>query len=160
MTKKKLKHFLISNYYRVINPFRNLYWFIFRPESRGAKAVIFWEGKVLLARISYGHQSWALPGGGVEKRESFRDAAVREAKEEVGIEVDNAEFFYEYHNTYQYRRNTVQCFAMDTSFGGFVIDEQEIAEAGWFSPGALPVNIRPTVEDVLVEYNEWRKNHV
>jgi ADP-ribose pyrophosphatase YjhB (NUDIX family) len=160
MTEKKFKHFVIRTYYRIVNPFRHLYWFIFRPKTRGVKAVIFWEGKVLLARISYGHRSWALPGGGVEKRESFRDAALREAKEEVGIEANNAEFIYEYHSTYQHKRNTVQCFAVQVSSGNFAIDEQEITEAGWFFPNELPAGVRSTVKDVLSAYSEWQRNRV
>jgi len=160
MTKKKLKHLVISNYYRIINPFRHLYWFIFRPKARGAKVIIFWEGKVLLTRISYAHKNWSLPGGGVNKRETFRDAALREAREEVGIEADNAELFYEYHNIWQYRPHTGQCFAIHVSSGNFAIDEQEIAEAGWFYPNNLSADTQPRAKEILLKYSEWQQNQV
>ncbi|MFZ1074954.1 MAG: NUDIX domain-containing protein [Minisyncoccia bacterium] len=158
MSKKKIKHILVSAYYTVINPFRTLYCFVFRPPVRGAKAVIFCEDKVLLARISYGHKRWTFPGGGVGKNESFRDGALREMKEEVGIEADSAEFFYEYHGTWQYCAHTVQCFAVHVSKPDFVIDEQEIVEAAWFHPDNLPENIRPSVKEVLLKYSDWAKN--
>lgn len=157
---KKFRHRAISAYYSATNPFRRMYWFIVRPERRGAKGVIFWNDRVLLVRLSYGHKRWALPDGGVEREESFRDAAIREVKEEVGIAVSEAEFFYEYHTSLQYRKNTTQCFAMKVSSPEFTIDEQEIAEAGWFPPGGLPENVVPSVKEVLMKYSEWKQTHV
>ncbi len=61
-----------------------------RPYS--AAYVIFEkDGKYLFVRRA--HTAWmnghyGLPAGKVEKYEGFRKAAVREAKEEVGLEVD------------------------------------------------------------------------
>lgn len=159
MTFKKFKHIAISIFYRVIHPFRKLYWFVFRPQTRGAKAVIFWQGKVLLARNSYGHRKWTLPGGGVGRKETFQDAAIREAGEEVGIKADNATFFYEYKSVWEYKNDTVQCFVMNVHSESFLIDEQEISEAGWFSPDDLPSDIRARVKEVLLKYSEWQKTH-
>ncbi len=160
MTKKRFKSLAINAYYRTIDPIRKLYWFIARPHHRGAKAVFFWEGKVLLARLSYGHKGWTFPGGGVGRHESFHDAALREAREEVGVEVRSAEFFYEYHRTLNYREITVQCFAATTPSGGFRVDEQEVTEAGWFAPELLPAGVRPNVKEILLKYSEWQKNRV
>jgi 8-oxo-dGTP pyrophosphatase MutT (NUDIX family) len=44
------------------------------------------KGNVLLAKPDY-KKSWQLPGGGVEAGESPEEAAVREAKEELGFTV-------------------------------------------------------------------------
>lgn len=159
MSKKKIKHLIISSYYRAINPFRKLYWFIFRPKSRGVKGIIFWEEKVLLVRLSYGHKGWTFPGGGVDTSESFQDAVLREVKEEVGVEANDTEFFYEYHSTFEYKDVTVQCFAMTVSSPDFVIDEQEIVEATWFLPDALPTKARPSVKEILLKYSEWKQGH-
>lgn len=47
------------------------------------------DGRVLLIheRLEFGGSHWLTPGGGIEADEQPRDAAVREALEEVGIAV-------------------------------------------------------------------------
>lgn len=45
------------------------------------------EGKILLTRRE-DFEVWCLPSGGVEEGESLAEAAVREAREETGIEVE------------------------------------------------------------------------
>lgn len=45
------------------------------------------DGRVLLIHENYGRRRWSLPGGAVEPGEAPWEAAVREAREEVGVEV-------------------------------------------------------------------------
>lgn len=44
------------------------------------------KSKILMVK-NMGNSSWTLPGGAVEKEESLEQAAVREAKEETGLDV-------------------------------------------------------------------------
>jgi ADP-ribose pyrophosphatase YjhB (NUDIX family) len=44
--------------------------------------------RVLLVHQSYGSRRWALPGGLLEPGESPQDAAVREVREELGVEFE------------------------------------------------------------------------
>lgn len=55
----------------------------------GAGACILREGKLLLIRrgAEPGKGRWSIPGGLVELGENVEDAMVREAKEEVGLDV-------------------------------------------------------------------------
>jgi 8-oxo-dGTP diphosphatase len=54
----------------------------------GASAAIFRSGEVLLIRRGKGYLQglWSLPGGHIEPGERARDAALREVREETGIE--------------------------------------------------------------------------
>jgi ADP-ribose pyrophosphatase YjhB (NUDIX family) len=44
------------------------------------------EGRILVVRTTYLGKEWMLPGGRVERAERPHDAAVRETREETGIE--------------------------------------------------------------------------
>lgn len=53
-----------------------------------AAAIILQDGELLVIhRQKPGQDYYILPGGGVELDESFRDACIREVKEETGLEV-------------------------------------------------------------------------
>jgi len=56
----------------------------------GVGAVIISEGKMILVRrgVEPGKGKWSIPGGLVELGETVRDAVVREAKEETGLDVE------------------------------------------------------------------------
>lgn len=51
------------------------------------------EGEILLTREKNNYDTWTVPGGEVDykSREQFSDAALREAREEVGIKADKSE---------------------------------------------------------------------
>lgn len=54
----------------------------------GASVALFADGKVLLARRGRGWRAgaWSLPGGRVEPGETLAEAALRETREEIGVE--------------------------------------------------------------------------
>ena len=56
----------------------------------GASAAIFREGAVLLIERAKGALKgrWSLPGGHIEPGETAQAAALREVREETGVEVD------------------------------------------------------------------------
>ena len=55
--------------------------------SFGVTTTIFQEGKVLLVKRE-DFPVWCLPGGLIEDKESVAEAAVREAREETGLEIE------------------------------------------------------------------------
>ncbi|MBM3131065.1 MAG: NUDIX domain-containing protein [Chloroflexi bacterium] len=104
----------------------------------GALATIFdAQGRVLLVHQTYDGNKWAWPGGGVEPNESPWDAAVREVKEETGLEVEIARLVSVYHFT---DRNGLGFQFLCRVVGGQLhADGAEISEARFFDPAELPM---------------------
>ncbi|MES2985822.1 MAG: NUDIX domain-containing protein [Patescibacteria group bacterium] len=62
----------------------------------GVGVMIFKNGKVLMSKRkgSHGAGEYSFPGGHLEYMESFEECAIRETKEETGIEIKNLQFLY------------------------------------------------------------------
>ena len=87
-------------------------------------------GRILAVRTTYLGPGWMLPGGRVERSETPHVAAVREAREETGLEVRVERLLLlDAHR----RRNVSFVFAA-TLLGGTLAPELgEIAEVGWLT---------------------------
>ena len=60
--------------------------------------IIEFEGGIVLIQRKNPPHGWALPGGFVDYSESLEEAAVREAKEETGLNVTLTRQFHTYSN--------------------------------------------------------------
>jgi 8-oxo-dGTP diphosphatase len=73
-----------------------------QPRRQRAGVIIIRDGRILLLqRHKYGLYYYLVPGGGVEEGETVEEAAVREAREETGLEVTLAGKVGEYHHREQ-----------------------------------------------------------
>ena len=61
-----------------------VWWWLRRPRTSGAHLFMWHQGRVLLLRTSY-RSGWTTPGGAIKQGESPVDAAIREAREEIGL---------------------------------------------------------------------------
>ena len=61
------------------------------PAHLGSNAIITWDGKLLLERRA-DSDTWGLPGGGVKKQETGRQALARELYEELGLRISQNRF--------------------------------------------------------------------
>src|SRR5262249_48974838 len=65
------------------------------PTTRVSVVVLSDDEKILLVRHRKGNrQYWVLPGGRLEYGESFNECAVREIKEETGLDVEVDKFLF------------------------------------------------------------------
>ncbi len=62
----------------------------------GVGVMILKNGKVLMTKRkgSHGAGEYSFPGGHLEYMESFEECAIRETREEAGIEIKNNQFSY------------------------------------------------------------------
>jgi 8-oxo-dGTP diphosphatase len=91
---------------------------------------------VLVKRaIEPGYGKWVFPGGYVDRGEEVTLAAIREAREEAGLEVrlDRLIGIYSYAG-----RTPIIIVYAATLVGGELVVDEEGLEARWFAPTALP----------------------
>jgi 8-oxo-dGTP pyrophosphatase MutT (NUDIX family) len=124
---------------RLAYPSLRLYWFLARTRIHGVQCVISRDEEVLLVRHTYGdRRRWELPGGAVKRNEQPRDAAVREVREELGIEIREWQSLGDVSVYVDGRRGTLCCFATCVDGLDPRIDDVEIEELRWFHRDALP----------------------
>ncbi len=109
--------------------------------------IILKEGKVLLARrgtfqgkpiLESG--KWALSGGFLDRDETTLQAAIREVKEELGLEIDNLNLLHivdKPDRPKEDRQNVNFVFVADF-IGGDIIKSEEVLETKWFDLDSLP----------------------
>lgn len=125
----------------------------------GAGAVIIRDGKTFLAkrRGSFHAGMWGSFGGYVEFGENPTETVVREAKEELGIELKNIQFASCANFIIGHLHYIDISFVAELKSGDPVIMEPErIEEIGWFSLDNLPTPLFEPVEVVLTSLREGK----
>jgi 8-oxo-dGTP pyrophosphatase MutT (NUDIX family) len=96
------------------------------------------DREVLLVRHGYA-AGWLLPGGGVERGEALAEAAVREVREEAGIEAAEEPHLHGiFNNDKEFPGDHVACYVLRNFRQGNFTPGFEIAEARFFPADALP----------------------
>lgn len=95
------------------------------------------DGKILLVRGRFSRQEWALPGGGVNRNESYEQAAVRETLEEIGLKIYNLRYLGKVNSHESYAKFSVRVFAAHASNCDIKCNF-EIMEARWLNMNYLP----------------------
>ncbi len=95
------------------------------------------DGQLLLARSPrFPKGRYSVIAGFVEPGESLEEAVAREVREEVDIEVENIRYFGS--QPWPFPNSLMLGFTADYAGGEIRIDDDEIEDAGWYSPEALP----------------------
>ncbi len=120
--------------------------------TQGVCTVVLDERRILLQKRR-DSRIWALPGGGVELGETFEAAAVRETREETGLEVALERKVGTYWKPQQ--NDTVTIFVARVTGGEIVPVGDETVAVRWFDLGALPWLLsthRRYIGDALANY--------
>ncbi|MGE5224911.1 MAG: NUDIX hydrolase [Omnitrophica WOR_2 bacterium] len=104
----------------------------------GVNVAIFVNGKILLTKRE-DFEVWCLPGGAVDDGETLAQAAVREAREETGLEVELTRLVGVYSMPLGMSGGShVILFAARVVGGVMRPCRDEVIDMGFFEPGAIP----------------------
>ena len=109
------------------------------PRISPAVMVLVCDGdKVLLARsANFKAGVFSALAGFVEPGETLEECAVREVREEVGIEITNLRYFHS--QPWPFPNSLMVAFFADYAGGEIRPDPNEIEAADWFSLDSLPL---------------------
>ena len=132
----RFRHFLFHTYF-----------LLRRPMTLGVRAIVLDEERnsVFLVRHTY-VPGWQLPGGGVDRGETFGQALEKELREEGNIILTGkAELFALYQNAHASRRDHVALYiCRNFKQTEPKVGDREIAEAGFFPLDNLPDGTTPS----------------
>jgi len=132
-----------------------VYSFFFRPLTLGVRVMLIQDGKVLLVRHTY-LDGWFMPGGGVKRGETLDQAARREAREEVGAQLNEISLIGAYSHFLEWKSDhNILFFSNDFTSNGR--HDREIAEVRFFPLEKLPENLYPSHRLRLEEYRAGLK---
>jgi NAD+ diphosphatase len=116
------------------------------------------ENRILLARNHrFPPGRYSVVAGFVEPGESLEETARREVLEEVGIRIKNIRYFGS--QPWPFPNSLMLGFTADYDSGDIVLEEEEIADAQWFSAHNLPklppkISIARQLIDAFIAEND------
>ena len=114
------------------------------------------EGGIVLIERKNPPHGWAIPGGFVDYGETVETAAVREAKEETGLDVRLTGLLGVYSDpSRDPRHHTISTVFVASATGRPVADD-DAADAGVFTEDTLPDDIAFDHREILADYFRTR----
>ncbi|MEM1427660.1 MAG: NUDIX hydrolase [Cyanobacteria bacterium P01_H01_bin.130] len=110
---------------------------------------------VLIERKNPPH-GWAIPGGFVDYGESVETAAIREAKEEVGLDIELVQQFAVYSDPARdARKHTISIVFLATAIGDpHAADDATSVKL--FHPWEIPTDLCFDHDQILKDYRTYR----
>ena len=112
----------------------------------GATTLVFNDKNEILLNLRTDTNNWGIPGGSMELYENIRETAIRELKEETGLEatslrlidvLSGKDYYFEYPNGDKMCTGIV-LFKVEDFTGNISISDGESKDAKFFSLNNLP----------------------
>jgi 8-oxo-dGTP diphosphatase len=126
-----------------------------KPEV-GVALILARDDKVLLMKRKgpHGPGTWTVPGGHMDFGETPEQCGVREAKEEIGVEVVDIRFRALTNDIFESEGRQSISIWMDGKIASgepSIVAEKEVAELGWFAWDSLPQPLYLPLENFVKE---------
>ncbi len=124
------------------------------------RAAVFQDGKILLVHENNG--TWSLPGGWCDVDQSVASNAIKEVKEETGLDVTADKLIavqdWRLHNVRNYAYGVIKIFVLCRKTGGSFAENIETTETGYFDRDKLPDYLateKTTAEQIQMCFNAY-----
>jgi len=111
----------------------------------------------MLRRFNTGYEdgNYSFPAGHVEEGESFKETAVREAKEEIGIDVKLEDISLA-HVMHRVPLGRISVFMKAEKWEGVIrnIEPEKCDDLSWFNLDVLPKNTIPYIKKTIEDYKQ------
>lgn len=118
------------------------------------------EEKLLLIERKNPPHGWALPGGFVDYGERVETAAIREAKEETGLDVKLERLLYVYSSPDRDPRSHTASVVFIANASGTLKAADDAKNAKFFSLDALPEQICFDHAEIIADYKAYREQQI
>lgn len=121
--------------------------------------IIEYNGKIILIKRKNPPFGWALPGGFVEYGETVENTAIREAKEETGLDLVGLKQFYVYSSPDRDPRGHTVSIVFTAQGIGTAKAADDAQDIKLFSLDKLPKDICFDHQQILLDYKKSITNN-
>lgn len=128
------------------------------------RVAIFEDEKILLVHEKNG--TWSLPGGWCDVNQSIASNAVKETKEETGLDVYADKIIalqdWRKHNVCNLPYGVIKAFVLCNIIGGEFIENIETTETRYFGRNELPDNLaveKVTAEQIFMCFDAYKEQN-
>ena len=125
----------------------------------GVGVLISHDDKIILIKRtgSHGEGTWSTPGGYIDFGEALEETAIRETKEEVGIDITNVQFKAVTNDIFPSEKKHYITIWMQANYKDgepTVSSKRELTKVGWFKWTDLPSPLFMPLQN-LVDGNHY-----